>query len=300
MENNMTTGNPGKLIVRFTLPVFIGNVFQQFYSMVDAVIVGKFVGTKALAGVGATGTINFLIIGFLLGLTAGFTVLTAQKYGAGDLGAMRKTVASAAILSLVVSVVMTAASVIFMKNLLRLMNTPEDIFDYAYKNKLTFYLYTIDKKYGINLSDDTIIAEKHINVLDTDNIDFLKDETILKVIIKNKDMNKLQAQEVDIAKITNYTLEISYSSNMYMEINAKGVNKAVALKKVCDHYGLEMKDVLAIGDNYNDVAMLEAAGTSVAVKNARLQVKESADYVASHDNNKGAVGEAIEKFVLNL
>ena len=75
----MTTGNPGKLIVRFTLPVFIGNVFQQFYSMVDAVIVGKFVGTKALAGVGATGTINFLIIGFLLGLTAGFTVLTAQK-----------------------------------------------------------------------------------------------------------------------------------------------------------------------------------------------------------------------------
>ena len=133
MENNMTTGNPGKLIVRFTLPVFIGNVFQQFYSMVDAVIVGKFVGTKALAGVGATGTINFLIIGFLLGLTAGFTVLTAQKYGAGDLGAMRKTVASAAILSLVVSVVMTAASVIFMKNLLRLMNTPEDIFDYAYE-----------------------------------------------------------------------------------------------------------------------------------------------------------------------
>ena len=133
MENNMTTGNPGKLIVRFTLPVFIGNVFQQFYSMVDAVIVGKFVGTKALAGVGATGTINFLIIGFLLGLTAGFTVLTAQKYGAGDLEAMRKTVASAAILSLVVSVVMTAASVIFMKNLLRLMNTPEDIFDYAYE-----------------------------------------------------------------------------------------------------------------------------------------------------------------------
>lgn len=176
----------------------------------------------------------------------------------------------------------------------------KDIFDYAYKNKLTFYLYTIDKKYGINLSDDTIIAEKHINVLDTDNIDFLKDETILKVIIKNKDMNKLQAQEVDIAKITNYALEISYSSNMYMEINAKGVNKAVALKKVCDHYGIEMKDVLAIGDNYNDVAMLEAAGTSVAVKNARLQVKESADYVASHDNNKGAVGEAIEKFVLNL
>lgn len=133
MENNMTVGNPGKLIVRFTLPVFIGNVFQQFYNMVDAVIVGKFVGTKALAGVGATGTINFLIIGFLIGLTAGFTVLTAQKFGAGDMDAMRKTVASSAILSLIVSVIMTAVSVIFMKKLLYLMNTPEDIFEYAYE-----------------------------------------------------------------------------------------------------------------------------------------------------------------------
>lgn len=174
------------------------------------------------------------------------------------------------------------------------------VFNYAYENNLTFYLYTLDKKYGINLSDSTIIAEEHINLLETDNIDFLKDETILKVIIKNSDMNKLQAQEVDVARLTDYKLEISYSSNMYMEINAKGVNKAVALKKVCDHYGIDMKNVLAIGDNYNDVAMLEEAGRSVAVKNARLQVKESADYVTTHDNNHGAVGEAIEKFVLNL
>lgn len=105
------------------------------------------------------------------------------------------------------------------------------IFAYAYENNLTFYLYTLDKKYGINLSDDSIVAEKHINILDTDNIEFLKDETVLKLIIKNTDMNKLQALEVDIAKLTNYELEISYSSNMYMEINAKGVNKAVALKK---------------------------------------------------------------------
>lgn len=133
MENNMTVGNPGRLIIRFTLPVFIGNVFQQFYNMVDAVIVGKFVGTKALAGVGATGTISFLIIGFLIGLTAGFTVLTAQKFGAGDMEAMRKTVASAAILSLVVSAVMTFVSVAFMRDLLKLLNTPGDIFDYAYE-----------------------------------------------------------------------------------------------------------------------------------------------------------------------
>lgn len=175
-----------------------------------------------------------------------------------------------------------------------------NVFNYAYENKLTFYIYTLDQKYGLNLSDETIVAEKHINIIETDNIDFLENETILKVIIKNEDMNFLQALEVDIARITNYELEITYSSNMYMEINARGVNKAVALKKVCDHYKISMEDVLAIGDNYNDVAMLEAAGTSVAVKNARLQVKESADYVTVHDHNDGAVGEAIEKFVLNL
>nr|WP_072537933.1 Cof-type HAD-IIB family hydrolase [Anaerococcus mediterraneensis] len=175
----------------------------------------------------------------------------------------------------------------------------KEIFSYAYENKLTFYIYTLNNKYGLNLSDDTIIAEKHINIIDTDNIDFLENETILKVIIKNEDLNLLQSLEVDVAAITNYDLEITYSSNMYMEINSKGVNKAIALEKVANHHGIDMKNVLAIGDNYNDVAMLESAGTAVAVKNARLQVKDSADYVTKADHCQGAVGEAIEKFVLN-
>ncbi len=73
MKTDMTQGKPVKVLLGFTIPVFIGNVFQQFYNMVDAVVVGKFVGTKALAAVGSTGTIIFLIIGFLLGLTAGTT-----------------------------------------------------------------------------------------------------------------------------------------------------------------------------------------------------------------------------------
>ena len=92
-QNDMTVGNPMKIILGFTLPIFIGNVFQQFYNMADAVIVGKFVGNKALAAVGSTGTIMFLIYGFVVGMTAGFTVLTAQKFGAGDMKGMRKTVA---------------------------------------------------------------------------------------------------------------------------------------------------------------------------------------------------------------
>jgi putative MATE family efflux protein len=132
LQKDMTTGKPGKIIFNFALPIFLGNLFQQFYNMADTVIVGKFVGTNALAAVGSTGTINFLILGFALGMTAGFTVLTAQKFGAGDMKAMRKTVGGAAILSLLVSVVLTVLSMLFMKPLLLFMHTPSNIFDDAY------------------------------------------------------------------------------------------------------------------------------------------------------------------------
>lgn len=131
-QNDMTVGNPMKIILGFTLPIFIGNVFQQFYNMADAVIVGKFVGNKALAAVGSTGTIMFLIYGFVVGITAGFTVLTAQKFGAGDMKGMRKTVAGAGILSFVVGALLTILFMAFMKPLLILMNTPSDIFADAY------------------------------------------------------------------------------------------------------------------------------------------------------------------------
>ena len=132
VQHDMTSGSPMKMILSFTFPIFIGNVFQQFYNMADAVIVGKFVGTKALAAVGSTGTIMFLIYGFVVGMTAGFTVLTAQKFGAGDMRAMRQTVAGASILSLIVGVILTADFMILMKPWLMAMNTPADIFADAY------------------------------------------------------------------------------------------------------------------------------------------------------------------------
>lgn len=132
MERDMTKGSPAKIIFSFTVPVFLGNIFQQFYSMVDTIIVGKAVGTPALAAVGATGTITFLILGFLMGMTVGFTVLTAQRFGAGDMAGMRKTVGMAALLSLLVSALMTVVSMWGMRPLLIFMHTPEDIFQGAY------------------------------------------------------------------------------------------------------------------------------------------------------------------------
>lgn len=131
-QEDLTIGNPMKIIFRFTLPIFIGNVFQQFYNMADTMIVGKFVGNNALAAVGSTGTIMFLIYGFVVGMTAGFSVPIAQKFGAGNMKEMKSAVSGAGILSLVVGLILTVAFIVFMKPLLNIMYTPADIYADAY------------------------------------------------------------------------------------------------------------------------------------------------------------------------
>ena len=129
MELDMTKGSPGRLIVKFMIPILLGNVFQQFYNLVDTIIVGRYVGVDALAAVGATGMIMFLILGFMQGLSTGFTVLTAQRFGAGDEEGVRKSVGNAAVLSAIITVIMTVVSMLGMDWLLRIMQTPADIFD---------------------------------------------------------------------------------------------------------------------------------------------------------------------------
>ena len=131
MELDMTKGSPVKLILKFIIPVIMGNLFQQFYNMADTIMVGRFVGVDALAAVGATGSVSFLILGFTQGLTTGFTVMTAQRFGAGDKEGMQRSIGSAILLSVIVTVVMTILSMSCMNELLRVMNTPDNIFDMA-------------------------------------------------------------------------------------------------------------------------------------------------------------------------
>ncbi|MBQ9157580.1 MAG: MATE family efflux transporter [Eubacterium sp.] len=140
METNMTQGRPLVIILRFMLPVFLGNVFQQFYNMVDTIIVGKFVGTRALAGVGSTGTIMFLVMGTCIGMATGFSVLTSQKFGAGLEDETRRSVANGILLSAIVVIVTTTVSLAIMHRVLHLMNTPDDIYQDAYN-----YISTICK-----------------------------------------------------------------------------------------------------------------------------------------------------------
>lgn len=132
MQSDMTTGNPFPIILKFMLPLFIGNVFQQLYNMTDTIIVGRFVGANALAAVGSTGTIMFLVLGFSQGLTTGFTVLTSQRFGAGKMEKMRRSVGNGISLSIIVIAVMTVLSVSLMDTILKMMNTPSDIYNDAY------------------------------------------------------------------------------------------------------------------------------------------------------------------------
>ena len=132
MTNDLTRGSPAKQILFFTIPLLIGNLFQQFYSMADTMIVGRTIGVEALAAVGATGSISFLIIGFSQGLTSGFAVITAQRFGAGDMDGVRKSVTSGILLGAGITVILTAVSVPLARPVLELMQTPEDILDDAH------------------------------------------------------------------------------------------------------------------------------------------------------------------------
>jgi len=140
---DMTQGSPIKLIIMFTIPLLIGNLFQQFYNMADTLIVGRTIGVNALAAVGSTGSIMFFIIGFAQGLTAGLSIITAQRFGAKDIAGVRKSVGTSFWISIVFTIVLTILSVVFTKPALVMMNTPVEILDDAYS-----YLIVINAGVG--------------------------------------------------------------------------------------------------------------------------------------------------------
>lgn len=133
MTRKMTEGSPAKLIILFSVPLLIGNIFQQFYSMADTFIVGRTIGVNALAAVGCTGSISFLILGFAMGATGGLGIITAQRFGAKDERGVRRSVAAGVWISLMITIVLTAISVPFARQILELMQTPAELIEDAYK-----------------------------------------------------------------------------------------------------------------------------------------------------------------------
>lgn len=135
---DMTRGEPLELILRFSLPVLCGNLFQQLYNMADGIIVGQCIGTQAFAAVGATGSMSFLIIGFILGCSSGFCIPVSQHFGAGDHAGMRRCVANILWLALGVAAVVTTLMMFTTRSILTLMDTPDDIFRDSF-----LYIYII-------------------------------------------------------------------------------------------------------------------------------------------------------------
>ncbi len=127
MTNDMTRGNPVRLILAFMIPTFLGNVFQQFYNLVDSVVAGRYIGVEALAAIGSTTSLIFLVTGWMQGITSGFAIMVAQCFGAGNYKLMRRYVAMGIYLCVAFVVVMTAGLVILNVPILRLMNSPDEI-----------------------------------------------------------------------------------------------------------------------------------------------------------------------------
>ena len=131
-SKNMTEGNILQLMLSFAFPVLLGSLFQQFYNFTDLVIVSRKVGVQALEGVCATASLTGLLIGFTNGLTNGFSIITAQNFGAGNAKEVRRSIAATVTLALLFTFVLTAGSLFFIKDILHLINTPDNVMEDAY------------------------------------------------------------------------------------------------------------------------------------------------------------------------
>ena len=133
MTRDMTTGSPLACILAFCAPLLVGNLFQQFYNLADSILVGRILGVRAFAAVGATGALNFLILGFALGICSGFAIPIAQSFGAGDMDTVRSRAGQTVWLGLIFSALITFVTYFWTDEILRLMRTPDEIFDEAYR-----------------------------------------------------------------------------------------------------------------------------------------------------------------------
>ena len=131
MAKDMTEGSPARLILFFTLPLIAGNIMQQLYAFIDTLLVGRFLGLEALAAVGCTGSLMFLLLGFVIGLTSGLAIYTGQRYGAKDATGVRESAAACIALSFVIAVFLSIVGFFACRPLLELMHTPEELLDNA-------------------------------------------------------------------------------------------------------------------------------------------------------------------------
>lgn len=178
MEKDLTHGNTLKLIISFCIPLIGGAIFQQLYNVVDTMIVGRFVGVDALAAVGSTGSLNFLIIGFVLGLAAGFGIPIAQAFGAREEKRMLQTIMNAFYLCIFFSIVLTILTHFTTETLLQWMQTPANIFKQSYDYiSIIFYGLTCTIAYNFLASVSRALGDSKTPLI------FLIISSVLNVIL---------------------------------------------------------------------------------------------------------------------
>lgn len=140
MTKNLTVGSPIKLILNFIIPMMFGLLLQQMYSLVDMMIVGKMLNENSIAAVGASSSLNDLVLGFCTGTCSGFSIPIAQKFGAGDMKGLRRYLANILWLGIICAGILTTVSVVLCGSAMRFINTPEEIYDEAYKYVVIIFL----------------------------------------------------------------------------------------------------------------------------------------------------------------
>lgn len=174
-----------------------------------------------------------------------------------------------------------------------------------YKRGLNYdvciHVYTKDMVYAYNYLQeeiDYLAGRMEVTEIFDDNIDFLKGQEIVKVLYMNTDYSYLYKIEGDLKDITQ-DIDVSYSSNRYIEFNHQGVNKGAGLVSLAKMLGIKIEETIAIGDNFNDLSMIKAAGLGVGVQNTVEDMKKYCDYITDATCNESAVAEVIHKFILN-
>ena len=178
----------------------------------------------------------------------------------------------------------------------------EELFERAKKYDVGMHVYTKDEVYVWRLDSfgerEFQDGRMDVNERDDDNLDFLKGQDIVKMLYINTDYDYLHKIEEELSDITG-NMDVSYSSNRFLEFNRKGVNKGEGLRRLAEMLGVDIKDTIAIGDNFNDLPMIKAAGLGVGVANSVVGIIPECDFITEADCDHDAVAEVIEKFILN-
>lgn len=177
----------------------------------------------------------------------------------------------------------------------------EELFSRGLSYDVCMHVYTKDKVYVYRLNQDEsdyVKGRMEMQEFFTDDLHFLRGQEIVKVIYVNTDWHYLKNIEDDLRDITG-DLDVSYSSNRYIEFNQKGVNKGSGLLFLADLLGIRPEETIAVGDNFNDLSMICAAGLGVGVQNTVPDLKPLCDVVTDATCDDGAIGEVIEKYVLS-